>query len=183
MPNVGDIIFFEGRKYVLRDNGYYCAHMWTKGESRSSLHRAIWESKNGKIPFAHHIHHIDHNPLNNSIENLQLISAGDHAKLHWKNWVGSDANKKQLREASEKAKEWHRSDHGREWHRIAGKKSWEDKLLHDAKCQEPDCGAEFKTPFPTRAKYCSGACKERSRRRAQGLPMGKRRQTSWKKQH
>lgn len=47
-----------------------------------SLHHYVWEKYNGTIPEGMHIHHIDHNPLNNLLENLQLISATDHASLH-----------------------------------------------------------------------------------------------------
>jgi len=37
-----------------------------------------------KIPEGYHIHHIDGNCLNNELDNLQLIEAGEHTKLHYK---------------------------------------------------------------------------------------------------
>ena len=46
------------------------------------VHRYIWEQLNGKIPDGYHIHHKDENKLNNSIDNLECISASEHAKLH-----------------------------------------------------------------------------------------------------
>lgn len=44
--------------------------------------RKIWVRINGPIPKGYHIHHKDGDFTNNSIENLECISASDHAKLH-----------------------------------------------------------------------------------------------------
>ena len=51
-------------------------------------YRKIWTQYNGPIPVDEHgrsyeIHHIDGNRENNSIENLQCLSAEDHYKLHY----------------------------------------------------------------------------------------------------
>lgn len=35
-----------------------------------------------EIPRGWHVHHCDHDPLNNSFDNLVLIKAGDHQRLH-----------------------------------------------------------------------------------------------------
>jgi hypothetical protein len=45
-------------------------------------YRKIYENHYGKIPKGYHIHHIDGNPFNNHISNLECISAEDHAKIH-----------------------------------------------------------------------------------------------------
>ena len=45
-------------------------------------YRKIYESHYGKIPNGYHIHHIDGNPFNNDILNLQCVSSEDHAKIH-----------------------------------------------------------------------------------------------------
>lgn len=47
-------------------------------------HRLVWIKHNGEIPQGFVIHHIDENPLNNSLENLELLSRSVHAKLHFK---------------------------------------------------------------------------------------------------
>lgn len=47
-------------------------------------HRMIWEEINGKIPEGFVIHHKDHNRSNNDIDNLELMSRSEHAKLHGK---------------------------------------------------------------------------------------------------
>jgi len=46
------------------------------------VHRYIWEQANGKIPDRYHIHHKDENKLNNNLDNLELISASEHTRLH-----------------------------------------------------------------------------------------------------
>lgn len=46
------------------------------------IHRIIWECVNGEIPEGYDIHHIDGNPMNNSIYNLQMIDAFEHNSMH-----------------------------------------------------------------------------------------------------
>lgn len=47
------------------------------------LHRYLMEQKIGrKLNFNEVVHHIDGNKLNNNIDNLEIISRGNHIKLH-----------------------------------------------------------------------------------------------------
>ena len=51
--------------------------------SRASIkqwlaHRYIWTEANGAIPNGYDVDHIDFNPSNNKIENLQLVSRQQH---------------------------------------------------------------------------------------------------------
>jgi hypothetical protein len=46
------------------------------------LHHYIWKQKNGDIPRGYHIHHIDNNRANNDLNNLMLLTAEDHQRLH-----------------------------------------------------------------------------------------------------
>ena len=39
------------------------------------LHRVVWRFYNGNIPEGHQVHHIDHNPANNDIDNLIIIQS------------------------------------------------------------------------------------------------------------
>lgn len=67
---------FDGKKYRFRSSGrsaYFKSKKW--------LHRVVWEYHHGAIPPNTHIHHKDGNPRNNQIENLEAMSASDHAKL------------------------------------------------------------------------------------------------------
>ncbi|KKN65861.1 hypothetical protein LCGC14_0477970 [marine sediment metagenome] len=45
-------------------------------------HRLIWEEHYGKIPNGKIIHHINRERKDNRIENLQMVSRGEHTKLH-----------------------------------------------------------------------------------------------------
>jgi hypothetical protein len=90
------------------------------GNNMSKLHkqnnyRKIYESHYGKIPKGHHIHHIDENPLNNNIDNLECVSGEKHAEIHKNDFI-----------------KW-ASMGGK----IGGKKSKEEKLGW--------CGWDFKT--------------------------------------
>jgi hypothetical protein len=44
--------------------------------------RVVWSSVNGAIPDGHHIHHIDCDPLNDNITNLQCVTQSDHIRAH-----------------------------------------------------------------------------------------------------
>lgn len=47
-------------------------------------HRYIYEKVFGKIPEGKVIHHIDHNKLNNNIDNLVALTIGEHNSIHSK---------------------------------------------------------------------------------------------------
>jgi len=144
----------DGLRYYRKEGKYY----YNKYHGRY-MHRAVWEKHNGKIPEGYHVHHKDHDCANNNIENLEIISASDHAKLHAKDnkWVGSEGNKKQLLEAQELAKLWHSSEEGRSWHAQNGRKAWEKRKYFPKICER--CSKEYQTAFPERSKYCSNNCK------------------------
>jgi hypothetical protein len=42
----------------------------------------IWKKFNGSIPKGFVVHHIDHNQLNDNINNLQLLSKPEHQRIH-----------------------------------------------------------------------------------------------------
>jgi hypothetical protein len=44
--------------------------------------KVVWEKHYGPIPRGHVIHHIDRNPLNDSIDNLQALTRSEHAREH-----------------------------------------------------------------------------------------------------
>ena len=63
--------------------GRYMITSRKEGNHNKLLHRLIWEDFYGcEVPKGYHIHHRDHNPLNNCILNLQLMCESEHHKLH-----------------------------------------------------------------------------------------------------
>ena len=44
------------------------------------VHRAVWEAFNGEIPYGMEVDHIDNNPQNNALDNLQLLNRSDNLK-------------------------------------------------------------------------------------------------------
>lgn len=69
---------FNGRRYTLRNTGYFGA---TAGD-RGLLHRHVWAFHHGDIPAGFDIHHRDHNRTNNDISNLECLSKDAHTRLH-----------------------------------------------------------------------------------------------------
>lgn len=62
-------------------------------------HRIIWMvAKKCDIPEGYDVHHKDHNPLNNSIYNLELIELHKHRSEHKKGVPKSEEHKRKLSE-------------------------------------------------------------------------------------
>ncbi len=60
----------------------YYLRAW-RGGKRLLAHRIIWEEHHGPIPDGHLIHHIDGNPRNNTLENLQCLKGRkEHLENH-----------------------------------------------------------------------------------------------------
>lgn len=45
-------------------------------------HRLVWEEAHGPIPEGHHVHHVNHDPTDNRLENLRLVLGRDHNQHH-----------------------------------------------------------------------------------------------------
>ena len=59
--------------------------LWSKGiRYQISAHRVVYEAFNGPIPEGMEIHHIDGNPRNNHISNLQMVSREEN--LNYREW-------------------------------------------------------------------------------------------------
>ena len=63
-------------------NGYYQVVLWKESTQKHYfVHRLVWEAFNGKIPEGIEVNHIDENPLNNKLENLNLLTHTDN--INW----------------------------------------------------------------------------------------------------
>lgn len=71
---------------TINPNGYYRISSRNEGNNGKLLHRLVWEDWYGKkIPEGYDIHHINNNPLDNRIQNLQCVEHNKHIQFHKKN--------------------------------------------------------------------------------------------------
>lgn len=67
----------------LNSEGYLHITSRKEGNHHKKLHRLIWEKHYGTpVPEGYVIHHIDHDKLNNAINNLQCVKESLHNKYH-----------------------------------------------------------------------------------------------------
>jgi hypothetical protein len=74
--------FFKKRKLTLGIRGYYQIILHKgKHSKKRPLHRLLYETFVEKIPRGKQINHIDGNKVNNSLENLEVVTPSENA-LH-----------------------------------------------------------------------------------------------------
>ena len=61
--------------------GYRYRNIKVGGKTRLE-HRCVWEQANGAIPAGFEIHHKNHDPLDNRLENLELKDISGHRREH-----------------------------------------------------------------------------------------------------
>lgn len=126
------------------------------------LHREMWKSAHGPIPAGHHVHHKDGDSWHNELANFVLRTPTEHAAEHSE--MGSystPARVAHLESIRPLAAEWHASAEGRQWHSEHGRETWKGRQPRPSTCEQ--CGAAFETMKPGGARFCSNACKTRSR--------------------
>lgn len=158
-----DRIEYNGTTFYRDERGYYGAGGDDRERGVAWLHREVWRDHHGEIPEGHVVHHIDGDPSNNDIDNLELLTYAEHAERH-PDWGGDGVSDAAL----EAAKEWHASDEGREWHA----RHWHESLgkaFEETEATCDQCGEAFvdRTSHDG-ARFCSKACKAKWRRE-QGL--------------
>lgn len=168
-----ETIVFNGIKYrrypdsdLQASRRYYTAGIADRKRGYSYLHRDIWAYHHGPIPEGHHIHHVDHDPLNNDISNLECIPAAEHFRHH-ADQPRSEAqiahHERNLPNFIEKAREWHKSPEGHAHHVENGKRVWELAEYRESECDQ--CGGTYTTRQLQRTdRFCSNACKSAWRR-------------------
>ena len=148
-----------GKKfYKDHESGYWIC----TAKKKIRAHRWVWECIHGKIPKGYHIHHKDEDKSNNCIENLLLLPASDHLRLHM-----TEDRRKKSSELVEKirpmTKKWHRSEEGRLWHKYHAEKfnfgKWEPS---NYTCEV--CLQAYKSSKKSNSRFCSNNCKSKYRR-------------------
>lgn len=129
------------------------------------LHQEIWKDAHGPIPDGYEVHHKDHNPLNNALDNLDLLSRQDHWQHHADSLTPEEREQSRARmdHARKAASRWHKSAEGREWHRGLARLAAESRYLVTKQCES--CGKEYQTDNCAQAmsRFCSNVCKTRAR--------------------
>ena len=142
------------------DRAYFTPSASARDRGVESLHREIWKAAHGPIPPGNHIHHVDGDPLNNDLSNLECLSAAAHHQHHATDpvWLFDEGVRKL---GLERAAEWHRSPEGRAWHREHGKQTWAERDPVGMVCEQ--CGSSYEN-VAHRGKFCSNRCKSKARR-------------------
>lgn len=162
-----DIAKYNGYEFRLdKTTGYYLS---TKkiGERRKRLHCYVWETETeNEIPSGYAIHHKDHNKNNNEIDNLQIVTSSEHAKIHGQALTEEQkiARKNNIiQNVIPKSVEWHKSEDGREWHK-EHYEQMKDKWYKKDKFVCEFCGKEYIATVTGKNRFCSNNCKSNYRR-------------------
>lgn len=127
------------------------------------LHEEIWQDTHGQpIPDGHHVHHADHDPLNNDPGNLVVLTESEHHKHHARD---EDRQDREFPEAARlAAAEWHRTaPKAAALHLALGQKAWDLTPVRKTACE--NCGEQFEyRAFQKEVRYCTNRCKSAARR-------------------
>lgn len=149
IEDVGDNLKkFAGYRFYRNKNGkFWCT---------ISMHRFVWTYFNGEIPEGCDVHHIDRNPDNNNISNLQLLTKAEHNKLHAATKKKGKPDKKSTFTCAVCGREYEAVSRGNNTYCSAKcKKIAERERAAEIKVCEI-CGKEFKTS--DKARFCSKKC-------------------------
>lgn len=69
---------------------------------KGRIYVLVWEAFNGPVPKGFVVHHIDHNKLNDRLDNLMLMSISEHFSHHNKNVKKSASHIESMKRSQEK---------------------------------------------------------------------------------
>lgn len=142
------------------DRLYFTPGIADRQRGVKRLHEEIWMSIHGPIPEGHHVHHADHDALNNDPTNLVCITATEHHAHHAEDEEAKERKRtdgwlEHLATIRPLAAAWHSSREGKAWHAEHGRLTWDARAVIEQRCEQ--CGASFEKKSP--ARFCSNACK------------------------
>lgn len=149
------------------DRVYYTPSGTHRKNGVKRLHQEIWEDAHGPIPEGWVVHHIDGDPLNNDIDNLECLPRGPHQSQHLSERMENmdDAEvKSMLDRIRPLSKAWHSTPEGKALHRELAK-NLRPREKHRYTCSY--CGKEFeayRAQRDTGNRYCSAKCSAAFRR-------------------
>lgn len=126
---------YGGKTWHIAPSGYY--------EATFRLHRFVWEKESGPIPDGHHVHHRNGDKTDNRIDNLELLSHGEHSSRHYA---------EKLLPHRERA--------------LASSRAARERLANERAqriivCGQ--CGGEFTSRAKHPRRFCSSACIDAAR--------------------
>lgn len=171
LPGTDEVVW-GGRRYRRfpeHESWHRRSYFMATTAPRTYLHRDIYERAHGPIPEGHHVHHVDHDPSNNAVDNLVALTAADHAALHGEELPrmefaceecgeGFSASRSWARWCSSACKERRRRREG-----TAHVRPKISPMRDPRQCEE--CGGPHIARKPW-ARFCSSACKQRAGRKA-----------------
>ena len=152
----------DSPKYIVYDGLKFCRDEKTgyylNSTIRKRLHRYVWEKEVGAIPKGCHIHHINGDKADNRIDNLSLMTAKGHERLHGQVEANKELHRRLIENARPAAIAWHKSEAGRKWH--AQQATGRTPPRYEKVCSV--CGKTFMGI--RKQKFCSNACRAKYRR-------------------
>ena len=125
------------------------------------LHQEVYKDNFGDIPKDFVVHHKDHNPSNNSPENLETIHRKEHFKYHFSiNYADTKFAKKRFISLGGKMHKgfdkWKNTDNAKDFFKKHSKETFFSKEWRNFICKE--CGKKSKTKHKRGGTYCSEQC-------------------------
>lgn len=159
--NVGDFVEVDGIKFYKSTQGYWLGQVDGKP---MRLHIYNYKKLFGNIPKGYVVHHIDHDPDNNDIGNLILVSRKEHGRVHHDEIKAASVDS--IKKAQAAATEWHKSAAGREWHKQQYQNTLAEKWNDNVTKICEVCGKPFQSPslVAYKSRFCSNNCKSQYRR-------------------
>lgn len=147
-----EFIEFGGKRFYKQQNGYY------KGQN-TWLHKVVWEVAHGEIPAGYEIHHVDFNPSNNVLENLQCLPKVEHMKIH----AAARPAHTHICENCGKVFEARNYTKNNRFCCKSCRIAWLRKQgYYDEQRICVFCGKSFTTRKDQKTKYCSGSCAKKA---------------------